>query len=677
MTDLTAVNASAVTEAATLADTDFLLSAVGGVTRKSSLNAVAAWLQIDSGSAEDALASAASAAASAAAAGAASGRLDVGSFAQLSTKFNYTGLSGRELAAEGDIILWREMGFAYEVLGSGDLTFDFDYTGTGGIKANALPDAQGKYSLLAFGTPTNGTSDSTAFFIKAAGTGGRYITIPAGTFLCYGAAANGKAVAGTFNIPSNTTLEGIPGATIIRPYTKTGRAAWSLEGGEAGSGPTDDLIENVIIRGIKFYGWVETDGHFEQAHLVNISGVKNFLMEDCLIYGPRGDGIYFGSGNSAASATARQNSNITVRKCVFDGLVNGADGGRNAISVINADGVLIDDCDFRGWSKNNMPGAVCLEPNNSVEVIKRVTIQNSRFADCEGNRGHIAISVNNTTHDLVNDITIINNEFGGNNAVSIYTYEVAASFPTTKHNIKILNNQATAVTTLVKKVVGHVHGMTIAGNSVLNGGYIALGNASPASDIRDLKILNNTIICNGAVGIVINNNVTDAVISGNTVGGATQACVIIGTNSGGGTSSDRITIVGNTWLDTPTRSVQHDGNPTPNDNVYMNNIDPNKLASNFRAFRTDYVGSTSNIGLETVAPQDWPYGESASYLSARTIDAVSQSGILKTSRLSSTTITSAYQIFIPNYDATYKDDLFFRKAIDATTWDSWYQVTGV
>lgn len=139
MTDLTAVNASAVTEAATLADTDFLLSAVGGVTRKSGVDAVAAWLQIDSGSAASALASAASAAASAAAAGTSSGRLDVGSFAQLSSKFNYTGTGGRQLAAAGDIVKWPEMGATYTVLASGASGADFDYTGTGGIKLNLNP----------------------------------------------------------------------------------------------------------------------------------------------------------------------------------------------------------------------------------------------------------------------------------------------------------------------------------------------------------------------------------------------------------------------------------------------------------------------------------------------------------------------------------------------------------
>jgi hypothetical protein len=158
MTDLTAVNASAVTEAATLADSDFLLSAVGGVTRKSSLNAVAAWLQIDSGSAEDALASAASAAASAAAAGAASGRLDVGSFAQLSSAFNYDGTGGRQLAAAGDIILWREMDFAYEVLASGASGAHLDYTGTGGVKLTVLPGSAGGLSAMAWGVDAANTA---------------------------------------------------------------------------------------------------------------------------------------------------------------------------------------------------------------------------------------------------------------------------------------------------------------------------------------------------------------------------------------------------------------------------------------------------------------------------------------------------------------------------------------
>jgi hypothetical protein len=95
-----------------------------------------------------------SAAASSAAAGASSGRLDVGSFAQLSSKFNYTGTGGRELAAEGDIILWREMGLSYEVLASGASGAHLDYTGSGGVKLTVLPGADGALNLLAFGDTT-------------------------------------------------------------------------------------------------------------------------------------------------------------------------------------------------------------------------------------------------------------------------------------------------------------------------------------------------------------------------------------------------------------------------------------------------------------------------------------------------------------------------------------------
>jgi hypothetical protein len=131
-------------------------------------------------------ASAASAVASAAAAGAASGRLDVGSFAQLSTKFNYTGLSGRELAAEGDIILWREMGAIYEVQASGSLTYDFDYTGSGGIKLSVRTGPDGRYNVMAFGVTGDGvTNDATAAQIainKVCATGGELV-FPDGTYL--------------------------------------------------------------------------------------------------------------------------------------------------------------------------------------------------------------------------------------------------------------------------------------------------------------------------------------------------------------------------------------------------------------------------------------------------------------------------------------------------------------
>lgn len=113
--------------------------------------------------AAEASASATSAAASSAAAGAASGRLDIGAFAELATKFVYSSPgAGQELVSDGDVVLWRERGVVYKVIASGASDADFDYTGSSGVKIRVEPDSNGVLQFGAFDPPTDGTTDVTA-----------------------------------------------------------------------------------------------------------------------------------------------------------------------------------------------------------------------------------------------------------------------------------------------------------------------------------------------------------------------------------------------------------------------------------------------------------------------------------------------------------------------------------
>ncbi len=571
-------------------------------------------------------------------------------------------------------------GFDYEVAASG--ASDHHVTTAGGVKLYVLPGANGKYPLLAFGAPTDGTSDCTAFFIKAAGTGGRTITVPAGTFLCEGNSNAGIATADTFNLPSNTTIEGIPGATIIRPFDKTARGAFSLEGGDSGSGPDDDLIENVTLRGLTFRGWVNEDGHFEQASNVNFSGVNGLLIENCRFEAARGDGLTIASGNSGDDGAARHNYNVTIRGCVFDGEVNGVDGGRNAISVIDVDDLLIEDCTFKTWSRSDMPGSIDLEPDTASQVIKNVTIRNNRFSDCEGNRGHIAIVTDNVDNANVANISIgPGNTFTSNNAVSIYTDEDAVSFPTIRHNIAIFENSAVDVEDFVQKIVGHVYGLYIENNVVryatTGANRILIGDGTATWSAKDIRLIGNRLSVNAEQAAVLTANTEDVLIQRNIISGATTSCVKIGLNSPA-TTSARISIIDNTWLGTPSAgAVEHEGTRDVTNNVYLNNINPNNLTHSFRALRTDFGGDTFNVVNETTLPSAFPYGESVTYISSRAVISANDSGMLRTSKATSIVNTATVQTFIPNYDATYLDDIYFRKSIDASTWGAWFRVTGV
>jgi len=134
-------------------------------------------------SASSAQSSQLSAAASSAAAGAASGRLDVGSFAELATRFNYDGTAGREMVAEDDIVRWGN--FLYRVAGSGATDEHLDYTGSGGVKLYVEVSGEG-WNAKAFGAAGDGaTSDVTAAqktWDAAKAAGGGVMHFPAGTY---------------------------------------------------------------------------------------------------------------------------------------------------------------------------------------------------------------------------------------------------------------------------------------------------------------------------------------------------------------------------------------------------------------------------------------------------------------------------------------------------------------
>lgn len=109
------------------------------------------------------IAAADSAAASAIAAAADAAKLlSIDAFAELATKFVYSSPGvGQQIVAVGNVILWRAIGVSIEVLADNAVAFDFDYTGTGGIKARLVSVV----TLSAMGATAN--ADASAAFTAA------------------------------------------------------------------------------------------------------------------------------------------------------------------------------------------------------------------------------------------------------------------------------------------------------------------------------------------------------------------------------------------------------------------------------------------------------------------------------------------------------------------------------
>jgi hypothetical protein len=247
---------------------------------------------------------------------------------------------------------------ASTTIGKGAALVGFKQAGTGSVDRTAQDKMRETVSVKDFGAVGNGVADDTTSFSNAFSTGKR-VYAPAGTYLL-----------NFLNVPSNTFLYGDGDNTIIKPLTIDTRCALGAD-----SGSSSAYIENVTIQNVKFLGDVAGSGFNEQKHLTSFNGVKNMLIDRCSFVGFRGDGVYIGSGNTGGQE--RHNFNVTVQNCFFDGVNN---DNRNGISVIDGDGILIDNNSFYRCTRPNMPGAIDVEPDVfAFHVIKNITISNNYF----------------------------------------------------------------------------------------------------------------------------------------------------------------------------------------------------------------------------------------------------------------------------------------------------------
>lgn len=227
--------------------------------------------------------------------------------------------------------------------------------------------------------------------IEAAAAVGRRVYIPAGTYPCL-----------VDTLPSGTTLFGDGVNTILAPLTADSRGAITINSASAVT-----FVDDLTFRDLKFFGTVAANGFSEQKHLLTLNGVRNCLVERCWFVGFRGDGLYIGSGD--VGGNEKHNHNVTVRKCVFDGVNN---DNRQGISVIDCDGLTIDDNMFVNCTKSTMPGAIDIEPDVAAyHVNKNIRITKNKFSNVGGNLGVISVFFASDTIPLPENVLIADNEF--------------------------------------------------------------------------------------------------------------------------------------------------------------------------------------------------------------------------------------------------------------------------
>ncbi|MCV3290642.1 hypothetical protein LZT28_20845 [Aeromonas media] len=285
----------------------------------------------------------------------------------------------------------------YDVVGTFQAGFTF-------VKPNdvGIDDATSKAFTGPAGYVAPGTDPETGGFVDVSGALFRqYLGMAAGGGVAslVGATDINSVISAlpasgglVFCPPGNYSIADVPLNTNLTILGYGDSTVFTVPEGHQGFTATGSSAENsgniqgLRLRGFKIVGAGTFDEH---KHLIDLNGVTDYRVEGVTAENPQGDHIYIGSGRTGGMERHNYKGTITGSKFRSNGV-----GNRNAISVIDADGLDIFDNDFEGCSRPTMPGDIDLEPSNSFSVLKRINIFNNRSKDCRGSTAIVCVFVN-------------------------------------------------------------------------------------------------------------------------------------------------------------------------------------------------------------------------------------------------------------------------------------------
>ncbi|WP_257141378.1 phage baseplate upper protein [Bacillus toyonensis] len=459
----------------------------------------------------------------------------------------------------------------------------------------------------------------------------------------------------------------------------------------SGSTNVDNNIVNVTFEYLNFEAITKVFS--EQIHLCRLSGISDFTFRRCTFKGFRGDAVYLGSGDAGQE---RHNENINFDKCIFDGV---AKQNRNAISIIDGDGVYIDRCVFKNCTQPNMPGAVDIEPNlYTWSIVKNIHVKKCKFKNIGGNTGVVGMNLPLSQSQLNNPVENITIEGCSidttTDTQSGFFFRQVQTTPidnnSTGLNIKVINNKAKNIASRPFSIVG-IKNLTLSRNEFENtksGGIISY--TSPTDKCIFIKLSDNVYKkCGTAEGKglsifsverldIIRDVFDDCGITGNTNG--------YGIDFNVGTSSN-VRVIGCDFI-SPTgtmsiaiqKEVSHTF--TANTNTDQQNK-YNSLTNNFTASLKDPVYFYNNGSYDsTKVPDAFGMGTEISIVNGdNNLPSSYKQGTLVTTVPSTTVGFRKFmtQWFYPaNNEATTLSDMYFRKGLIASNdWSAWKKITGV
>ena len=270
-----------------------------------------------------------------------------------------------------------------------------------------------------------GARDDNEALRRALATG-RPVHLPAGGGSGPGGVYLIETAAGANNLVAGAHLfgDGIGRTVIRRPY-RSGSFIFFVNSGSPD--PARNLA-NLRFADLTLEDDVVRRGFEEHNHLMHLNGVTGLQIDGVMFRGFRGDGLHLGSGE--VLGMERHNLDVDVRNCTFDGINR---NNRNALTIIDGERVLIQDCRFlnctrpgrppetaqgsRAWNSDprdprtgiSMPGAIDCEPNADLFAnIRNVRIERCSFTGGGGAAVALLLRPNDRLITAHNGFTIRN-----------------------------------------------------------------------------------------------------------------------------------------------------------------------------------------------------------------------------------------------------------------------------
>src|SRR5690606_23536553 len=94
-----------------------------------------------------------------------------------------------------------------------------------------------------------------------------------------------------------------------------------------------------------------------------------------------GDGVAINAGTDLRRYAYAYNKDVQIKNCFFDGINK---DNRQGVSIYYCDNFIIENCKFNNITRNDMPGAIDIEPDKDFLVSRNGIIRNCTFTNIGG-----------------------------------------------------------------------------------------------------------------------------------------------------------------------------------------------------------------------------------------------------------------------------------------------------